>query len=124
MDARRRRHGAKGSSGSNTLEYKGYIGVIEYDDEDGIFHGEVVNLRDVITFQGSCVEDIKESLKDSVEDYLEFCKERGEEPDKPFSGKLPLRIGPELHRKIYISAKSEGKSINHWISDALEKIVA
>jgi predicted HicB family RNase H-like nuclease len=124
MDARMSRQGVKGSSGGNTLEYKGYIGVIEYDDEAGIFHGEVINLRDVITFQGSCVEDLKESLKDSIEDYLEFCSERGEEPDKPFSGKLPLRIEPDLHRKIYIIAKSEGKSINHWIRDALEKVVA
>ena len=114
----------KGSGSNNTLEYKGHIGVIEYDDDAGIFHGEVINLRDVITFQGECVADLREALKDSVEDYLEFCAERGEEPEKPFSGNLPLRINPELHRKIYIKAKSEGVSLNRWISEALEKQVA
>jgi predicted HicB family RNase H-like nuclease len=114
----------KGSVGVNTLEYKGYIGVIEYDDDAGIFHGEVINLRDVITFQGECVAELREALKDSVEDYLDFCAERGEEPEKPFSGNLPLRINPELHRKIYIKAKSEGVSLNRWISETLEKQVA
>jgi predicted HicB family RNase H-like nuclease len=114
----------KGNVGSNTLEYKGYIGVIEYDDDAGIFHGEVINLRDVITFQGECVAELREALKDSVEDYLEFCAEREEEPEKPFSGNLPLRINPELHRKIYIRAKREGLSLNRWISEALEKQIA
>jgi predicted HicB family RNase H-like nuclease len=111
----------KGSGTINTLEYKGYIGVIEYDDEAGIFHGEVINLRDVITFQGTCVEELRQALKDSIEDYLAFCAERNEEPEKPFSGNLPLRINPALHRKIYVKAKQEGKSINRWISEALER---
>lgn len=114
----------RGSSGANTLEYKGYVGVIEYDDEAGIFHGEVINLRDVVTFQGECVEELREALKDSVEDYLEFCAERGENPEKPFSGNLPLRIDPGLHRRIFIKAKGEGKSINRWISETLEKVTA
>jgi len=95
--------------------------MIEYDDDAGIFHGEVINLRDVITFEGSCVEELRQALKDSVEDYLAFCAERGEEPERPFSGNLPLRVTPELHRNIYIQAKSEGKSLNRWISETLEK---
>jgi predicted HicB family RNase H-like nuclease len=113
----------KGTVGTNKLEYKGYIGVIEYDDDAGLFHGEVINLRDVITFQGDCVAELRQALRDSVEDYLEFCAERGEEPEKPFSGNFPLRINPELHRKIYIKARSEGVSLNRWISDTLEKQV-
>jgi predicted HicB family RNase H-like nuclease len=103
------------------MEYKGYLGVIEYDAEAGIFHGEVINLRDVITFQGTCVEELRAALKDSVEDYLLFCAERGEDPEKPFSGNLPLRIDPALHRKIYVQARQDGKSINRWISDTLER---
>ncbi len=106
---------------ANTIEYKGYIGTVEYDDEAGIFHGEVINLRDVITFQGECVGELRNALRDSVEDYLEFCAERGEEPEKPFSGNLPLRIDPELHRKIYIEARRQGKSLNRWINEALER---
>lgn len=114
---------AKSSNAANTLEYQGYTGVVEYDDEAGIFHGEVINLRDVITFQGTCVDELRESLKDSIEDYLAFCAERGEEPEKPFSGNLPLRIDPDLHRKIYIRARQEDKSLNRWISEALERVL-
>jgi predicted HicB family RNase H-like nuclease len=73
------------SAGANTLEYKGYIGVIEFDDDAGIFHGEVANLRDVITFQGECVSELRNAFVESIEDYLEFCAERGEDPEKPFS---------------------------------------
>jgi predicted HicB family RNase H-like nuclease len=107
--------------GPNTLSYKGYIGTIEFDDDAGIFHGEVINLRDVITFQGTCVEELRQALKESVEEYLDFCAEVGKDPEKPFSGNLPLRINPELHRKIYVEAKKSGKSVNGWITEMIEK---
>ncbi|MBU0510282.1 MAG: type II toxin-antitoxin system HicB family antitoxin [Chloroflexi bacterium] len=102
------------------IEYKGYVGKVEYDDEAGIFHGEVINLRDVITFQGDSVDDIRQAFRDSVDDYLEFCVERNEEPEKPFSGKFIVRIPPELHRKIYTQAKIADKSLNSWVSGVLE----
>jgi predicted HicB family RNase H-like nuclease len=121
MASRAMRIALKGSDNTNTLEYKGYIGLVEFDDEASIFHGEVLNLHDVITFQGTCVDELRQALIDSVEDYLEFCAERGEEPEKPFSGKLPLRIEPELHRELYLQAKRRGVSINRLISETLEK---
>ena len=102
------------------MEYKGYTGKVEYDDEAGIFHGEVINLRDVITFQGDSVEKLRLEFRDSIDDYLEFCAERNEEPEKPFSGKFILRVPPELHRKIYTKAKMESKSLNGWVNDVLE----
>ena len=86
------------------MEYKGYIGKVEFDDDADIFHGEVINLRDVITFQGDSVEEIRQAFRESVDDYLAFCAERNEEPEKPFSGKFVVRIPPELHRKIYTQA--------------------
>ena len=70
------------------LKYKGYTGHVEFDDEAGIFHGEVLDTRDVITFQGKQVEELRKAFRDSVDDYLEFCDERNEEPDKSFSGKF------------------------------------
>ena len=70
------------------LNYKGYTGHVEFDDQAGIFHGEVLDLRDVVTFQGKSVDELEQAFKDSVDDYLEFCQERNEEPDRPFSGKL------------------------------------
>ena len=105
------------------LNYKGYTGRVEYDDEAGLLHGEVIDLRDVITFQGKSVVEIETSFRDSVDDYLEYCRGRGEEPDRPFSGKLMLRLPPELHRKVHVRAHHEGKSMNQWISERLEKVV-
>lgn len=74
------------------LKYKGYTGHVEYDDEAGILHGEVLDLRDVITFHGTSVEEVEQSFRESIDDYLEFCQQRGEETEKPFSGRLMLRL--------------------------------
>jgi len=103
------------------IEYKGYIGHVEFDDGAGIFHGEVVNTRDVITFQGRSVQEIKKAFRDSIDDYLAFCAERGESPDKPFSGKLVLRMKPELHRALAIAAKRRRTSLNTLITRTLEE---
>lgn len=102
------------------MEYKGYIGRVQFDEEAEIFHGEVLNLRDVIIFQADSVEGLKKEFHESIEDYLEFCKSRGEEPEKPFSGKLTLRLEPDLHRKIYIRSRRENKSLNNWITETLQ----
>ena len=104
------------------LTYKGYTGHVEYDDEASLFHGEVIDLKDVITFQGKSVDEIETAFRDSIDDYLEFCKERGEEPDKPFTGRLMLRLPPHLHRRAYVDSKREGKSINQWIVDKLSDV--
>ncbi len=101
------------------LIYKGYIGHVEFDDEADIFHGEVINTRDVITFKGRTVAELKKAFHDSINDYLNFCKERNEEPEKPFSGKFNLRIDPELHRQVYITARQNKVSLNQWIAEAI-----
>lgn len=105
------------------MEYKGYIGKVEFDSEAEIFHGEVINIRDVITFEGSSVEELNRAFRDSVDDYLEFCTLRGEEPEKPFSGKFVIRLSPELHREAFIKARLSDKSLNSWVSEVLEKAV-
>ena len=100
------------------MEYKGYFAKVEFDDAE-VFHGEVINLRDVITFEGESVEELRQAFHDSVDDYLEFCAERGEDPEKPYSGRFVVRVEPELHKKIVIRAKQEGKSLNAWVQHAL-----
>ena len=105
----------------NTLEYKNYLGRFEYDPEADLFHGEVVNMRDVVTFQGRSIDELKTALADSVEDYLEFCRERDREPDKPFSGRFNVRLGPELHRKAAQAAALADKSLNAWITDTVKQ---
>jgi len=104
-------------------EYKGYTAKVEFDDEAEIFHGEVIGMKDVVTFQGKTAKELKKAFKESVDDYLSFCKERGEDPDKPFTGKFVIRISPELHRKIYLSAKLSNESINAWLNEKLASAV-
>jgi predicted HicB family RNase H-like nuclease len=103
------------------MHYKGYEAVIEFDEEAEIFHGDVINLRDVITFQGASVQELKQALADSVEDYLAFCAERGEEPEKPYSGQFVVRAEPALHRALSTAARKAGLSLNKWVTRTLEK---
>jgi predicted HicB family RNase H-like nuclease len=105
------------------MEYKGYIGKVEIDDEVGILYGEVINVRDVITFEGTSVEEVQQAFHESVDDYLEFCAKRGESPEKPFSGKFVLRLPAELHRKAYIQAKLKDKSLNSWVTEVLQSVL-
>ena len=103
------------------LKYKGYVGHIEFDSDAEIFHGEVLGIRDVITFQGKSVDEIKKALIDSIEDYFDMCAKHCKQPEKPFSGKLLLRLDHELHRQIVCAALKEKKSINSWIVGNLQK---
>lgn len=105
------------------MKYKDYIGHVEYDDEGKIFHGEVVGLRDIITFQGKSVEELEQAFRDSVDDYLNWCKKRGEKPEKTFSGTFNLRISPELHAKLAFQAKSMGVSLNSYVTEKLRSLV-
>jgi predicted HicB family RNase H-like nuclease len=81
----------------------------------------VLDLRDGVTFQGRTVAEIEAAFCESIDDYLEFCEQRGEEPDKPFSGRLMLRLPPRLHRIVSVTAQREGKSLNQWITEKLER---
>jgi predicted HicB family RNase H-like nuclease len=103
------------------MEYKGYIGKAEYDDEAGVFYGEVVGLKDVVTFKGSSVKELKKSFRESIDDYLAFCRRMGKTPDVPASGRLILRIPPELHSRASSVAKTEGRSLNTWVADAVKE---
>lgn len=103
------------------MQYKGYVATVEFDDEAGFFHGEIVNTRDVITFQGKSVAELRKALRDSVEDYLAWCRERGKEPERPFSGKFVLRLAPDIHRRVALAARREGKSLNAWIAERLSR---
>ncbi len=102
------------------MKYKGYTGVVEFDDDVNIFHGEVIGLKDVITFQGESVEELKKAMAESVDYYLEWCKERDKTPEKPFSGKFIVRTNPELHSKAVIAASRLGISLNKYVEKAIE----
>ncbi|RYE54979.1 MAG: type II toxin-antitoxin system HicB family antitoxin [Rhizobiaceae bacterium] len=103
------------------MHHDGYEAIIGFDEEAEIFHGEVINLRDVITFQGSSAQELKQAFAESVEDYLAFCRERGEEPEKPYSGQFVVRAEPSLHRAASTAARKEGLSLNKWVTRTLEQ---
>ena len=106
------------------MEYRGYTaGPISFDDEAGVFHGEVAGLRDVVTFQGRDAEELIRAFRESVDDYLAFCAERGEAPEEPFSGGLTIRGEPDLHRQIARRAADEGVSVDQWVTGVLRRAV-
>ncbi len=106
------------------MEYKGYLATVEYDDSVGLLHGEVINAASypIVTFEASSVEELKREFRISIDDYLAWCKEDGVEPQRPFSGKLNLRLGTDLHRRVAVSAARNGVSINSWIKETLERM--
>ena len=104
-----------------TMEYKGYIGKLDIDPEADLLSGEVLGLRDVITFQGRTPAEAGKAFHESVDDYLEFCKQRGEQPDKPYSGKFMVRVDPATHRLISMQAAAAGASLNAWVNSAIAK---
>jgi predicted HicB family RNase H-like nuclease len=98
------------------IEYKGYLGAIEFDPDLRLFTGQVVDLRDEIYFEGDSVEALEASMRRAVDHYLTVCEQRQEDPERPFSGKLNLRLGPDLHRAATLAAAAEGQSLNQWLS--------
>lgn len=105
------------------MTYKGYGAKVEFDYDAQVFHGQVINTRDVIFFEATSVDELNREFKFSIDDYLAMCAERGEEPDRPFSGKVPLRISPEVHRAASMAAKADGKSLNAWLANTIEERV-
>jgi predicted HicB family RNase H-like nuclease len=102
------------------IEYKGYTGVVEFDAELRSFTGHVIDLRDEIYFEGASVEELEASMKRGVDHYLSVCAKRGEEPERPFSGKLNLRLGTDLHRAAALAAAADGESLNNWLVKVVE----
>lgn len=104
------------------MKYKGYTAHIEYDEDAKILFGKVLDIKDVITFKSKNPDEIEKEFRLSIDDYLEWCEESGEEPAKVFSGKLPYRTTPETHRQIFLAAEKAHKSINAWMDEALKKM--
>ena len=101
------------------MKYKGYFGKVEYDSDAKIFHGEVIGLKDIITFQAKTVDGLEKAFKDSINDYLKWCVERGEKPEKTYSGKIHVRMDPELHAQLALEANKKNISLNDLINKKL-----
>jgi len=105
------------------LCYKGYQGRFEYDPDADIFHGDVLHINDVVTFQGRSIDELKAALAESVDVYLEYCEKKGRAPEKPFSGTFNVRLTPEVHQRIAMRAAHDGISLNRWVAKILETAV-
>ena len=106
------------------IEYKGYIGVVDFDPEIDLFHGTVINIQDVITFYGASVAELREEMQKSLEIYFEVCEEQGKVPDKPFSGIVTIQTSPELYGRIALNAARRQLEIDAYLQEILEKAVS
>lgn len=100
-------------------EYRGFRGTVEYSAEDACLYGEVAGINDLISYEGESVGELEQSFHDAIDTYLDHCEETETEPQKPLSGRIPLRVDPGLHWEIATLAQVEGKSLNAWIADSL-----
>lgn len=103
----------------NILRYKGYMTMIEFSAEDGLLFGKIEGIGDLVNFMGESVKEIEQAFHDAVDDYLDFCKEMGKEPEKPYRGSFNIRISPNLHRAAAVRARESGVSLNRFVETAL-----
>ncbi|MEZ0605633.1 type II toxin-antitoxin system HicB family antitoxin [Paraburkholderia sp. IW21] len=103
----------------NSMTYKGYFARVEFDPRENIFVGRVLGVSDRISFHGETVTELTDDFHQAVDHYLEDCAKTGRDPQKPASGKLMLRIRPEVHAAVGIAAAAAGKSINQWVDEVL-----
>jgi len=104
----------------NAMTYKGYTARIEYDDADRIFVGRLAGIRDIVGFHASTVDALQAAFRESVDDYVQACAKLGQPPQKPASGRLMLRVAPEIHSAALIAAQASGKSLNQWAANVLQ----
>ncbi len=107
----------------NSMNHQGYTARIEYDERDNIFVGRILGIRAIISFHGQTVKELRKAFEHAVDDYLVECTEKGMSPEKPASGKLLLRLTPEVHGRAMVVAQASGKSLNQWVAELLERAV-
>jgi predicted HicB family RNase H-like nuclease len=108
----------------NYLHYKNYTGSVCFSEEDAVFHGKVVGIKALISFEGDSVISLTNDFHKAVDEYLEFCAVKGKEPEKPFKGSFNVRISADLHRKLALTASARGISLNTLVEDAIQKSVS
>ena len=107
----------------NTMLYKGYSARIEFDEEDRIFVGHLAGIRDIVGFHGSSVDELEAAFHEAVDDYCAHCAKLGLPANKPFSGRMLLRVPPEVHAQASVAAKVAGLSLNQWAANVLAQAV-
>lgn len=101
------------------MEYKGYVGSVEFSEEDGLFYGKVMGIRALISYEGTTAHELVDDFHGAVEEYLALCEAEGKEPEKAYKGSFNVRISPELHKQAAIFATTHGISLNSFVENAL-----
>ncbi|PWM77766.1 MAG: toxin-antitoxin system HicB family antitoxin [Phascolarctobacterium sp.] len=109
---------------NNIMQYKGYIGSVEFSEEDEVFYGKVLGIRSLISYEGTTAKELIADFHNAVDDYLELCKQNNTEPEKAYKGSFNVRISPELHKEAVICAASKQISLNSFVEKALKNAVA
>ena len=109
---------------SNTMEYKSYVGSVEFSESDGVFFGKVMGIRAMISYEGTTAKELVEDFHGAVDDYLELCEEEGKEPERAYKGSFNVRVSPELHKQAVIYASSRQMSLNSLVESALRNSLA
>ena len=105
------------------MSYKGYYGSVEFSEDDNVFHGRIIGINDLISYEGECVKSLRRDFEESVDEYFEVCSKIGKEPDKVYKGSFNVRIEAELHRKAVLSAAALGTSLNSFVEEAIRKYI-
>ena len=108
---------------NNTMQYKGYSAIVRYSAEDECLVGHIAGINDIVGFHGDSVEEMRKAFEESVDFYLDSCAKMGHEPNKPYSGRVTLRLPPELHAQLAFQAEANGSSLNNWMVTTLHKSV-
>ena len=108
---------------NNTIQYRGYIGTIEFSEEDALFFGKVMGIRSLISYEGKNANELISDFHSAVDDYLAVCEAEGREPEKAYKGSFNIRISPELHKQLVVCATSRQMSLNSFVENALRKSV-
>lgn len=108
---------------SNTMEYKGYVGSVEFSEEDELFFGKVMGIRALISYEGENARELVEDFHGAVEDYLALCAAEGVEPEKAYKGSFNIRISPELHKQAVITATARQMSLNSFVESSIKQAV-
>lgn len=104
----------------NLLSYNNFYTRVEFDAEDDILHGKILFINDTYIFHGHSIDEFKQMFHESVDMYIQDCKDEGKDPQKTFKGSFNIRISPELHRKMAIDAGDQGISQSKYIEKAIE----
>lgn len=108
---------------NNTMEYKGYLGSVEFSEEDALFYGKVLGIRALVSYEGNNAQELIADFHDAVDDYLELCAQQGKEPERAYKGSFNVRISPELHKQAVVAAMSHNMTLNSFVESSIAQAV-